>query len=193
MSACDIATVGRRRTFWTTQPSACGDVAACGTDCSRAGLALQRTVTNCAEDGTCGQPPCTFPRSFATNDWVRSLAINILMTDARREPSVCGWSPSAINGHWSESYADGNITFGTDIRYNEANASVQDQGLYLQAKAQASLQKLVSYGVAIEVRVTVAYVGRGRYTMAVAIIGQSGTSANVSLSGSPMENAWVWS
>lgn len=203
---CRPVAPDRTRTFWTTQPDACGTGDLCGTECGRPGLSIIRThLDNCGICACCGvnpwQPfgPCPTPReqsprTIANTDWVRSLALNMLLTDARKADTSCGRRPGSLNGHWSESFVEDGTKLGTALRYIDVSqGGIRDIMVKVKVALTETLQKLVSYGVAAKVDVDVTYAGRGLISAAVDIlIVHSGMNSNVALSGSYVSNQWAW-
>lgn len=179
MNKCNDTINGRRKIFWTTQPDACGVVTSCHSDCGSSGL---KSFVPAGQRG----------RTFANNDFVRGLALNILLTDARKEDAACGHKPGAVGGHWSDSYRDDGKRAGTNLRDVPTIYRVADTLKIMQAYAQSSLQKLVLYGVAQSVTVAVRYAGRNVFPMDVEIISTDGAVAKVGIVGNRMENSWVW-
>lgn len=202
MNSCAAADVLNRRAFWTTQPDACGEQEACGVGCGRPGLLLvappdcEPTSSRGCPDPAAPLPGCTSTeqqgRTFATNDWVRSLAINMLMTDARKDNTLCGTRPGWLNGHWSESYQQG-VRVGSKLRYIGKQTSTRNMVLAVKAEIMTTLQKLVDYGVATAVEVDVEYAGGGvlRANATVSVI--DGQTANVAISGAMSQNRLIWS
>ena len=179
MVQCSGPVLGRRRIFWTTQPDACGSETSCQASCGSSGL---ETYVPEGADG----------RTFRNNDWVRGLALNILLTDAQKDDTACGHRPGARGGHWSDSYRTDGQKAGTQLRYIPRQKSVQDSVQLIQAYMAASLNKLVAYGVAAMVTVTVKYIGRNTYNADIEIIGQNGQTSRVGIVGNRLENSWVW-
>jgi len=179
MVDCNTPVQGRRRIFWTTQPDACGETRDCHANCGSTGL---RSYVPEGQEG----------RTFATNDYVRGLAINILLTDARKDPRACGYNPGAIAGHWSDSFRDDGLRVGTSLRDIPAQKSIADSIKLIQATMNFALQKLVSYGVARSVSVAVKYAGGNVFLAETEILGSDGTSSKVNINGSRISNSWVW-
>lgn len=177
--SCLAVAADRRRIFWTTQPDPCGTDRDCsGDQCGRPGLQLVA--------GNGG-------RSFANNDFVRGLILNILLTDGRREDTLCGYRPGSRGGHWSDSFREDGARAGSTLRLTDTTGlSYRDAAALLQTIAESDLQKLVTMGVATQVKVTVSYRGRGVLFMEVQVIGQSGDVTRVGVTGTQMRNAWVW-
>lgn len=176
MDNCLVPSGGRRRTFWTTQLS-CGTSEQCGDECGKPGLQYIDE-----ENG----------RTIATNDWVRSLVINILMTDARVENSACGVRPNAIGGHWSDSYRQGYA--GSRMRQVGTTGRVQDAINLINAHIVNDMNKLIDYGVAESVNVETKYLGSNRVSVVIEVVGPpSGGDGRVALEGSRLGNGWVWS
>lgn len=173
LDRCGAVTEERRRHFWTTQPSACGEYVECGAACGLSGLLFST------------------PSTFATNDWVRSLLLNIFNTVARIDASECGNLPGRQGGHWSESYGDGTY-IGTHIFESRPQASFREALALLNAKITKDAYKLVTYGVARTVNVATSYLGDNRVSVAITVVGQSVEDGLVNLSVKRDGNSWVW-
>ena len=171
---------GRRRIFWTTQPAACGNVASCSAECGIPGLSTYVP----------GDDPKA--RTFRTNDFVVGLALNMIGTDARQDDTRCGYRPGARGGHWSDAFRGDGKSSGTQLRYIKPQASIQDTVSVIQAHFQMTLQRLVDYGVASAVIVKVKYAGRNVFNVSAEIFGSDGRTSNVGVTGTRLENSWVW-
>lgn len=169
-----------RRKFWTTSLDSCVPDT-CGTlHCGKPGLTI---VEN--EDKTAA--------TFATDDWITSTALNMLMTDARRRDSKCGYAPGTLNGHWSESFiGEQNAEIGTHVRYIDPKLSVRDAVLQIKAEVQLTLNRLVRYGIAIEVKVETKYQGDGLVSMIIDIFGSAVDPTRIALSAKRSDNSWAW-
>lgn len=204
MSIC--ATPGgadRRRTFWTTQPGACGSEPGCVGDCGTPGL--QFTTSNCGQlRCNCCPDPAVNPecppgerpipsRSIVTSDWVRSLVINILMTNAKLPDTRCGYRPGAQGGHWSESFRTDGQKSGSAIRNLPKSMGIRDSVALVRATLKADLAKLVKMGVAQSVEVTAEYLGNNLMSADIEVVGPNGTGSKVGLTGNRNGNAWAWS
>lgn len=177
MDNCISPPGSRRRLFWATQPDACGSEERCSLNCGDPGLEFN-------EDGN----------GFSTENWIRGLIINMLMTDGRKDDTACGFKPGAQGGHWSSSYIEsGPPDIGTLIRDIPPTGRVNDHVLLVVAYARATLERLVSRGVALSVDVSGAYVGDGRINLDIIVNGRRDDETRVGLSGSRMENGWIWS
>jgi hypothetical protein len=186
---CDTPVKSRQRHFWTTQPVACGTVPAtgpgCGNECNIPGLQLDKQEIYVT--GNRGA-------SFATNDWVRSLLLNIFSTEARKFPSDCGNVPGQQGGHWSESYGDGTY-IGTKMYSNNKNLVVRNTSEAVKlfvAAVQVDAYKLVTYGVANAVNVKGTYLGNMRVMIDIEVIGPTVTDGRVNLKAQRINNQWVW-
>jgi phage gp46-like protein len=180
MTTCSIQPQNRRRLFWSTQPDSCStdDTSnnVCGFDCGRPGLKFTDT------DGT---------SSISTDNWIRGLALNMLMTDARREDTNCGFTPGGQGGHWSESYMSGDRV-GTLLRTIDSSGSVAQLRSLVAAYAKATLERLVTRGVATRVEVAAEYLGSGRFQLAAEIYGTENGTARVGLAAQRLTEGWVW-
>ncbi len=206
MGYCKSSPQGRRRPFWTTQPDACGTrVDSCrnGAECGIPGLQL--TASSCGrfacdccpaptDDPDCigiNSPPVA--RSIVTNDWLRSLVINILHTDGRYEDNKCGFVPGTQGGHWSESFRKDGQKIGTLMRTIPPHTSIRDAISLVKARMVADLNRLLVMQLVTSIAVNVRYLGGSQVTVEIIIIGQSGETAKVGLLGSRLKNTWVWS
>jgi phage gp46-like protein len=187
MNDCLIAPVtGRRRTFWTTQPCL-SVVDACGSECETHGL-----VYACSDGGDCINYAPGKQRTIVTSDWVRGLALNILLTDGQKDDTPCGWRPNARGGHWSDGYRENAGNSGSRVRYLKAHGRIADAIAELITIVRHDMQKLVSYGVAKSVDVTASYLGSNRAKLEINVFGDGGSSVNVGISGTRIANSWVW-
>jgi phage gp46-like protein len=168
-----------RRSFWTTQLDSCVPDACGSFTCGKPGLAL---VEN--EDKT--------GASFATNDWVRSTALNMLLTNARRRDTNCGYAPGTLNGHWSENFIPGGGEVGSHVRYVNPQMSMRDAVLQIKAEVQLTLKKLIDYGIAVEIKVEATYAGSGNIAMDIEIIGSAVDPTRIALTAKRSENSWAW-
>lgn len=177
---CEPLVVPGQRRFWTTHPGACGSAGSCdvNVDCGRPGLSLQR---NDADQS-----------SFETNEWVRSLALNMLLTDGRRRDTRCGHIPGTLNGHWSESFMQNGQPVGTQVRYVSSSSSVRDAMQLIKAEVLATLQKLIDYGVAVEVEVETTYRGSGSILMDIVIYGTAVDPTRIGVTAQRNNNSWQW-
>lgn len=177
---CQPLNTPTRRKFWTTSLDSC--VAdSCGTlTCGKPGLTL---VENDEKTGA----------SFETNDWVTSIALNMLLTDARRRDSKCGYAPGTMNGHWSESFIGGqDAEIGTHVRYIDPKLSVRDAVMQIKAEVQLTLNRLIKYGIAVEVIVAAKYIGDGLVSMVIDILGSAIDPTRIAITAKRSENSWAW-
>lgn len=178
MSCTSIGTADRRRKFWVTQPDACGVNLGCDTECGSPGLALVKT-----DQGT----------TIDTSNYVRGIALNILLTDARKDPSTCGNAPGDSRGHWTDSFRSDGLTAGTKLRYLTPQGSFRDSVNQAVAFATADMQKLVAYGIAKTVDVSADIVGGSRVRLNIVINGQLPDVTRVNVTGTRLANSWLWS
>ena len=191
---CVTPPSSRFRKFWTTQPGVCGRRNACGDECSIPALSII-PVASCDDKmrGCHPQIGCETPngRTIATNDWVRSLALNILFTDAEKDANECGYSPGNRGGYWADAYRTDGQKTGSRLRQLKVTGRVRDLVEIARVYAQADLQKMVKYGVALKVEVTARYIGGNEILITATIYGEKDT-ARVAVSGNRLSNAWVW-
>jgi phage gp46-like protein len=178
MAECNVPIQGRRRIFWTTQPDACGEQSYCHSNCGSSGL------KSYVPGGQAG-------RTFKNDNYVRSLALNIILTNGKKADRACGYRPGARGGHWSESYGD-NLNVGTNLRDIPTTYTIAEAIKLIQANLTTSLHKLVLYGVALSVDVKVKYLGSNVFDAAIDIISQDGLTSRVGITGNRLENSWVW-
>jgi phage gp46-like protein len=176
---CTFRPRDRRKLFWSTQLDACGTTTACGDTCGDAGL----RYTN--------QPGESAYVSISTENWIAGLIANMLFTDARKDPTLCGYRFFDVNGHWSESIADIS-PIGTKMRYIDVNQPIATMVAMVASEASQTLQKLVNYGVARTVSATAQYAGSGSVRLTIDVVGIDGQNSNVNFIGQPLENGWVW-
>lgn len=166
-----------RRAFWTTKLDSCETTSCDRFTCGNPGLALETSD----EGGR-----------FETDDWVRSTALNMLLTDARRRATSCGNAPGTLNGHWSENFIGQGREIGTHVRYIDPRTSVRDAVLLIKAEVRATLQKLIDYGIAVEITVEAVYQGNGLIDMDIEIIGSAVNPTRLNVSAKRSENSWAW-
>lgn len=172
MTDCTLGVTGTRRPFWSTQfsPEAReGCEQNCGVTCLR-----------------------LIRGSIATDEQVRSLILNILLTDGRRENRVCGWRPGSQGGFWADTFRNDGFSSGTTIRDIPASGSIQDGVNLLQAFLNRDLQRLVENGVVIDVSVDAQYAGNNRVNLTITYTGPDGTNANVGVSADRLAEQWKW-
>lgn len=166
---------GRRRAFWTTM-DACGQYTLCDQPCVIPGLQYVDKPEG---------------RTIATEDWIRSLVLNILNTRARTDLRCP--TPAGTFGHWSENYRDDNLYIGTRV-YNVAEKSyirVLDGVKAIGSAVRSDVGKLVIMGLADDVEVEVIYRGRSRVDIIVTVIARS-IRRTVNLTGMYSSDTWVW-
>lgn len=179
MVECTTITTQRRRLFWATQVDGCGSETRCGVDCGEPNLAYTTQSGN--------------TRTLKTTDWIKGLVINMLMTDGRRADKPCGYAPGSQGGHWSESFIEGgDPTIGTLMRTVPPTGTTAAATALVAAHAQATLQRLVTRGVAMSVDATATYVGIGKVQLNIAVVGVDGVTSQVGIDGARLTNGWVW-
>lgn len=192
LSRCSPAP-DRRRRFWATQPDCASEEDACG-PCGVPGLRPVDVIDDCRTcmlgcHDSCSHPP-PLGVSLDTSEWVRGLALNILMTDARRDDTACGHRPGMRGGHWSESFVRSSI--GSRWREIPATCAIAELVKLIETYVESDLSKLVAYGVATSVEVAVAYAGNNTMKIEATINGQAFGSARVGASLARLPNGWAW-
>lgn len=182
MNRCVTVPRDRKRPFWVTQPSACGEgQGECGNPCPSPGLSFIRQ----------GQGA-----TFDTSNLIRGLILNILNTEKRVESSACGVDPYAVKGHWSENFAGGGYRVGTALLNLDTSGMRTNEALaFIQSTLSNDLQKLVTLGVVTSVNVEVLYRGSRRVEATITVEGPSvGPNNRVSLIGeSSSDMGYFWS
>lgn len=177
---CLTEHLGRRRIFWTTQPHACGDFVQCGVLCSIPGLEYENNSEK-VEGG----------RTIKNNDWLRSIILNILNTRARTDVKCP--APTAVYGHWSESYRGDSMYIGTTL-WNAAEKKyvrMADAVKAIKAAVTADVNKLVALGVADSVEVDATYRNSTRVDVTVKV-SYTNQRHVIDLSGAYTSDTWVW-
>lgn len=176
MTACDATERPQdiRRIFWATQPAAKGVDESCVGECGRPGLAF-------GENG-----------AIMWSDYVRGLALNILLTNGPRALGACGVRPGQRGGHWSDSFRTDGGYSGATYRYVKPDISVVRTISLIRSFMEKDLQRLVSYGVALSVTVKSERIDRNRVSMVATILGPGGNETNVGITGSRLTNGWAW-
>lgn len=175
---CNAGAADRRRIFWTTQPDACGyRINACGEECASPGL------SRVERDGGV---------TIANTDYVRGLALNILLTQGRLPDSECGVRPGGRGGHWQDVFRGDGLSCGTLMLNVPAKTSIRESLLLIKSYAEAALNKLVATGVATKVDVAVDYLGGAAAFVRATIYGQGTEVTNVGATVARLQNAWVW-
>ena len=194
------------RHFWTTQPNACGEASGrddCGNiiECGKPGLDLIPVYDPCLDARGCfvdehcrsDNPPKLIGATIATNDFVRSLAINIIATDAERQPvGACAVPIGRRGGYWADAYRTDGLKTGSLLRQLPLTGTMQQLAKLAQQYLQRDLGKLITYGVASAVNVTATYIGGATISLEAEILGDMGP-ASVSVSGQKLANEWAWS
>lgn len=203
MVTCQTPAGSRRRLFWATQPDGCGSNPVCGYQCGVPGLAYAKSYLYDCNPNALPCPPATNnpacppdtlgPRSISTDEWVRGLIINMLMTDGRSPDTPCGYRPGSQGGHWSSSYIEtGPTDIGTLMRTVPPVGRVQETVTLVSSYAKATLQRLIARGVAATVDVNGVYLGEGRMRLDITVIGRGGDTTRVGIDGARLTNGWVW-
>ena len=175
---CNAGANDRRRIFWTTQPDGCGvTINSCGEECSKPGLSrVQR------DDGV----------TIANTGFIESLALNMLLTNGKVPDSPCGVRPGARGGHWQDIFRGDGLTSGSLMFSVPAQASIRDSLLLIRGYAEATLNRLVNYGVATSVKVEVDYLGGASALVRATIYGQGDEITNVGATVARLQNGWAW-
>lgn len=176
---CANPPLSRRRSFWTTQPDACGDYYDCGDHCAIPSLKYIE-----AENG----------RTISTENWIHSILLNILNTRARVPKTKCGNTVVSVGGHWSESYRQDGLYVGTRIwaELQQPVSKIQDMVKLLNAQLQADVGKLVTMKIATEVEVETTYKGSNRVVATITVRGPTIGESQINLTSERLANEWVW-
>ena len=198
---CQLAFQDRRRCFWATQPC-CEEVKdECGNSCCIPGMVYEEPTKRLVDKPSpcppwdlcsapwadCDKELVTVPptKAIKTDGWLESLMLNMLNTNARKAPSLCGNAPAAVCGHWSESFieADSGLygmaqpgyRVGTNLRdIKPWQYSVRTLESVIEAELTKTLMKLVQLGLATSVVVEVRYTGDNRFNANIVAHGSTG-------------------
>ncbi len=130
-------------------------------------------------------------RTIKNDEWLKGLIINILNTRARTD-AKCP-APSAVYGHWSESYRDDNLWVGSRM-WNAAEKPyirILDAVNAIGAADRADMSKLVALQLCSSVDVQASYAGRNRVDIVITAF-VSRASHVLNLSGTFASDTWVW-
>lgn len=177
MLDCQFDLSERRRTFWATQPDACG------------------ATYNYCQNIECGSPGLNINRTtegntIDTSNFVRGLVLNILMTNGKKEETECGLTPGNRGGHWSDSFTG--ASSGSSLRNIPKTYSIRETANLIRAHIQYDMQKLVNYGVAERVEVTAEYQGNNNFLVNISIYGNDKKITVIPVGGQRQNNMWVW-
>jgi phage gp46-like protein len=116
----------------------------------------------------------------------------MLLTDARKRDTRCGHLPGTLNGHWSESFMQNGQGVGSHVRYIGTSNSVRDAMALIKAEVEFTLQKLIDYGIAIEISVNAVYRGTGMIHFDIEILGTAVDPTRLGVTAQRNENSWAW-
>ncbi len=179
---CDVAPAGRRRLFWTFQQHCAHDEGVCGEDC-----AIPAHVLNDIKDAAGNDIGGTIDVA----NYVRSLALSILMTDNRRTTHHCPARPGRRGGHWADCLRGDGRASGSTIRDLPVGCNVQETLQHIRTALREDLNKMVVWGVASEIDVEADYDGGGSFT-ATALIRAFHENITVGVRGARLAGAWIW-
>ena len=190
---CNATPCDRRRLFWSTQPDCGADPEDCGVTCGVPGLRMVEQQCRSA-DGCDAPPNCDpiQPKTIATDNWVRGLALNILLTDGPREADYCGFRPGLRGGFWAGAFVSPNYRVGSRLRQMTGKGTIYQVMAAAEAAVAADLQTLTAHGVAKSVDVVGSYIGGGRVALKITIIGERDDRTNIGIAGSRIANSWIW-
>jgi len=183
LDPCLVQQAGRRRIFWTTQPTACGEHTQCDASCSIPGLQYVDVEGDHVSPG--------IDRTIQNSDWLQGLILNILNTRARTD-NKCP-SPAAVYGHWSESYLGDSYYIGSTL-WNAAEKDyrrVGDAVNAIQVAIQADMAKLIRLKLVDKVVVEVTYKSIGAVVVVITTFTKNVRHV-VNLAGAFTSGEWTW-
>lgn len=128
---------------------------------------------------------------LGTDNYLKTLVLNILFTEAEQPPTTCGVVPGNRGGHWSTTFTG--VDVGTRLNLDTFNLSAKQYITAITNIMQNSLQKLVDYKVANKVDVNSTISTCNKITMLINIIGIKNDEHRVVLTNSDAtKNMWVW-
>lgn len=189
--ACTPAPCERRKPFWAT--TVCGHVdTGCDDLCATVGLRL--TPPEDRADAVPCPGGCDTPaRSVYTDDYIRGLAYNILLTDGPRQADRCGFRPGLRGGHWSQAYVRPGYTVGSSLRQLQFRGPIRELVPLARAAMRSDLAKLVTAGVVRSIDVTARYLGGNRIALDASLYGDVVDPTLVGVVGARSDYAWLWS
>lgn len=155
-----------RTVFWSHQTLG-------GTECGPIGLPLTR------------KGGFSF---ISCHDKIKSLVLNILFTDGEKNPTRCGVNVGNRGGHWSTTFSGRSVGTLWDLSVSRTN---EDTALLLKNTAIASLQRLIDYKVATEVKVDVT-VSCGTFELIIYVYGAGVELNKILITRTPLQNGWIW-
>ena len=194
---CTVAPAGRRRLFWATRADAGGsEDGACGVACGVPGLMIV-PVAGCGPLGCHAPPGCASVSidagaTISTENWIEGLILNILMTDAAREDSDCGYLPGVRGGHWSDAYRGDGLSAGSRLRSLDINCSIDSALAIIESAIAQDLTRLVTWGLAHSIEPTARYIGRNQVAVTIVVTGERLGEIRVGLRAHRMREGWVW-
>jgi phage gp46-like protein len=173
VDVCAAVARSTRCVFWVTQ--VCESINdPCGGECADLGLQLL-----CPIDGNCELPDR--PRTINNDNWLRGLIYNILYTDGRNPDPSCVRFSGNSGGHWSDAFQK--KSSGSTYVHQKSYGSVSEARADAAFRLKNDLGKLIDYGVAKTVDVTVEYTGQNKFQANIVVGTTDGTSLEVGLSG----------
>lgn len=201
LNPCPPLPNSRFRTFWTTQIAACGvrnESNGCTiSECAIPGLVVMDVRDLCNSNQLQCYNPCnTDPligKTIANTNWITGLILNILYTNQEWPATNCGRKPGNRSGYWADAYRTDKIKTGSRLHQLTLKGKIRDFVALVEAYMRDDLQRLVNpYRVANQVDVKATYVGNNTVEVIITVYGETET-ARVAVSGTRLENNWVWS
>lgn len=128
---------------------------------------------------------------LGTDNYLKTLVLNILFTEAEHLPAVCGLTPGNRGGHWSTTFTE--VDVGTNLNLETFKLSSKQYVTAITNIMQNSLQKLIDYKVANSVDVSSIITHCNKITMQINIIGIKNDEHRILLTNNDVtKNMWVW-
>ena len=182
LEPCLPDTQGRRRLFWTFQTQCDHFEGECGEECAIPQHRLNR-ITDAGGS--------FIGATIDTSNYVRSLALAILLTDNTVETPLCPIKPGLRGGHWADCYRGDNRQSGSTIRDIETQCSVAQARSFLRSAVSEDLGKMVLWGIVSEVIVEVEYIGGNIFEITAELVAYQ-QNITVTANAKRLDGAWIW-
>lgn len=162
-------------TFWTTRPRAAGGNAGCS-DCADQNVDWEKARPDEIHKAGKGEAAVGSSGAFSTRDYVRSLALNYLLTHGVADHHPECMKLASRRGWWADVWRrqDAGFRLGSRLWTLQWSGATQETLVKARQYAEESLEKLVAMRVAASVSVRAEYAGKGVLLLTATISGPYG-------------------